>query len=109
VAARRVAKFLGTIHHEFTFTVEEGLDALEDLIWHLESVEQARGPVAGSSLARLTAALGVSYSALGAAQRARQRQAPHACHIRSTDEHGSLSSRPHVSVSRLCLQIGVAC
>ncbi len=42
VAARRVAKFLGTIHHEFTFTVEEGLDALEDLIWHLESVEQAR-------------------------------------------------------------------
>lgn len=37
---RQVADFLGTIHHEFTFTVEEGLDALEDLIWHIESFEQ---------------------------------------------------------------------
>lgn len=36
----QVAKFLGTIHHEFTFTVQEGLDALEDLIWHIESFEQ---------------------------------------------------------------------
>lgn len=43
-AARKVADFLGTIHHEFTFTVQEGLDALEDLIWHIESIEQARGP-----------------------------------------------------------------
>lgn len=42
VAARKVASFLGTIHHEFTFTVQEGLDALEDLIWHIESIEQAR-------------------------------------------------------------------
>ena len=41
-AARKVAAFLGTIHHEFTFTVQEGLDALEDLIWHIESIEQAR-------------------------------------------------------------------
>jgi len=38
----QVADFLGTIHHEFTFTVEEGLDALEDLIWHIESFEQVR-------------------------------------------------------------------
>lgn len=44
VAARKVASFLGTIHHEFTFTVQEGLDALEDLIWHIESIEQARLP-----------------------------------------------------------------
>lgn len=44
VAARKVADFLGTIHHEFTFTVQEGLDALEDLIWHIESVEQVSGP-----------------------------------------------------------------
>ena len=40
VAARKVADFLGTIHHEFTFTVEEGIDALFDLIWHIESYEQ---------------------------------------------------------------------
>ena len=38
--ARQVADFLGTIHHEFTFTVQEGIDALEDLIWHIESWEQ---------------------------------------------------------------------
>ncbi len=42
VAARRVAAFLGTQHHEFTFTVEEGIDALYDLIWHIESYEQVR-------------------------------------------------------------------
>ena len=40
VAARKVADFLGTEHHEFTFTVEEGIDALHDLIWHIESYEQ---------------------------------------------------------------------
>ena len=36
----QVAAFLGTEHHEFTFTVEEGIDALYDLIWHIESYEQ---------------------------------------------------------------------
>jgi hypothetical protein len=36
----QVAGFLGTEHHEFTFTVEEGIDALYDLIWHIESYEQ---------------------------------------------------------------------
>ena len=41
-AARRVAQFLGTQHHEFTFTVEEGIDAVYDLIYHIESFEQAR-------------------------------------------------------------------
>lgn len=40
VAARQVSEFLGTEHHEFTFTVQEGVDALEDLIWHIESIEQ---------------------------------------------------------------------
>jgi Asparagine synthase len=39
---QQVADFLGTIHHEFTFTVQEGLDALEDLIWHIESFEQVQ-------------------------------------------------------------------
>ncbi len=41
-AARRVAQFLGTQHHEFAFTVEEGIDAVYDLIYHIESFEQAR-------------------------------------------------------------------
>lgn len=40
LAAKKVADFLGTIHHEFNFTVEEGVDAVRDLIWHIESFEQ---------------------------------------------------------------------
>ncbi|KAG0156843.1 hypothetical protein PDIDSM_4024 [Penicillium digitatum] len=38
-AAIEVAKFLGTKHHPFTFTVEEGLDALSDVIYHLETYD----------------------------------------------------------------------
>ena len=40
-AARDVAAFLGTQHHEYTFTVDEGIDAVYDLIYHIESFEQA--------------------------------------------------------------------
>lgn len=40
IAAKKVADFLGTVHHELTFTVEQGLDALSDLIYHIESYEQ---------------------------------------------------------------------
>lgn len=42
LAARKVADHLGTIHHELTFTVEQGIDALSDLIYHIESYEQVR-------------------------------------------------------------------
>jgi len=38
-AALEVAKFLGTKHFDFTFTIEEGLDALSDVIFHLESYD----------------------------------------------------------------------
>lgn len=38
-AAIEVAKFLGTKHHPFTFTVEDGLDALSDVIYHLETYD----------------------------------------------------------------------
>jgi asparagine synthase (glutamine-hydrolysing) len=39
VAARKVAEFLGTTHHEFHFTVEEGISILKKLIWHLETYD----------------------------------------------------------------------
>ena len=39
IAARKVAKFLGTTHHEIIFTVQEGLDCIRDLIWHLETYD----------------------------------------------------------------------
>lgn len=39
VAARKVADFLGTDHHEVYFTIEQGIAALEKLIWHLETYD----------------------------------------------------------------------
>ena len=39
MAAREVAQFLSTVHHEHTFTLEEGLDALQDVIYHLETFD----------------------------------------------------------------------
>ncbi|KAJ1981654.1 asparagine synthetase [Dimargaris cristalligena] len=38
-AAKEVAKFLKTIHHSYTFTVQEGHDALADVIYHLETYD----------------------------------------------------------------------
>ncbi len=39
VAALKVAKFLGTKHHVMTFTIEDGLNALSDVIYHLETYD----------------------------------------------------------------------
>lgn len=38
-AARLVSESLKTIHHEFVFTVEEGLNAISDVIYHLETYD----------------------------------------------------------------------
>lgn len=38
-AARKVAKYLETKHHEVYYTVEEGIAAISKLIWHLESYD----------------------------------------------------------------------
>jgi asparagine synthase (glutamine-hydrolysing) len=38
-AAKRAAEGIGTVHHGFEFTVQEGLDALRDVIWHIESFD----------------------------------------------------------------------
>jgi asparagine synthase (glutamine-hydrolysing) len=38
-AAARVAQHLDTVHHGFHFTVQEGLDALADVIYHLETYD----------------------------------------------------------------------
>jgi len=39
VAARKVAEFLGTEHHEIHFTIEQGIAILDKLIWHLETYD----------------------------------------------------------------------
>ncbi|KAL9147995.1 hypothetical protein ABFS82_12G012000 [Erythranthe guttata] len=38
-AAREVADYLGTRHHEFHFEVQEGIDALEEVIYHVETYD----------------------------------------------------------------------
>lgn len=38
-AAKEVATHLGTVHHEVHFTVQEGLDAIRDVIYHIETYD----------------------------------------------------------------------
>ena len=38
-AAQKVANHLGTIHHEIKFTIQEGLDAIRDVIYNIETYD----------------------------------------------------------------------
>jgi asparagine synthase (glutamine-hydrolysing) len=38
-AAMEVSKFLGTVHHPYVFTPQQGIDALSDVIYHIESFD----------------------------------------------------------------------
>ena len=38
-AARKVADHIGTVHHEIIFTIQEGLDAIKDVIYNLETYD----------------------------------------------------------------------
>jgi asparagine synthase (glutamine-hydrolysing) len=38
-AAELAANHIGTVHHGFTFTIQEGLDALDEVIYHLETYD----------------------------------------------------------------------
>ena len=38
-AAKIVADHIGSVHHSFTYTLQEGLDALEDVVRHLETFD----------------------------------------------------------------------
>ncbi|RKP02825.1 hypothetical protein CXG81DRAFT_10318 [Caulochytrium protostelioides] len=60
-AARDVAAFLKTEHHEFTFTVQEGIDSIDDVIYHLETydVTTVRASTPMYLLSRKIKALGV--------------------------------------------------
>ncbi|NGM66943.1 asparagine synthase B [Sphingobacterium sp. SGR-19] len=39
IAAKKAADHIGTIHHEINFTIQEGLDAIRDVIYHLETYD----------------------------------------------------------------------
>ncbi|WP_370391933.1 asparagine synthase B [uncultured Winogradskyella sp.] len=38
-AAKKVADHIGTVHHEIQFTIQEGLDAIRDVIYQLETYD----------------------------------------------------------------------
>jgi asparagine synthase (glutamine-hydrolysing) len=39
IAARKVADMIGTVHHEVHFTIQEGIDAIRDVIYYLETYD----------------------------------------------------------------------
>ncbi len=39
IKAREVAKHIGTVHHEINYTVQEGLDAIRDVIYFIETYD----------------------------------------------------------------------
>ena len=61
VHAQEVADFLGTAHHHMHFTVQEGLDALADVIYHIETydVTTVRASTPMYLLARKIKAMGI--------------------------------------------------
>jgi len=60
-AAKKVARHIGTVHHEIHFTIEEGLDALRDVIYHIETydVTSVRASTPMYLLARVIKSMGV--------------------------------------------------
>lgn len=60
-AAREAAQHIGSVHHEFHFTIQEGFDALSDVIYHLETydVTTVRAATPMYLMARRIRAMGV--------------------------------------------------
>jgi asparagine synthase (glutamine-hydrolysing) len=59
--AQEVADHIGTVHHEITFTIQEGLDAIRDVIYHLETydVTTIRASTPMYLMARVIKSMGV--------------------------------------------------
>ena len=60
-AARKVADAIGTVHHEVHFTVQEALDALPDVIYHIETydITTVRASTPMYLLARVIKSMGI--------------------------------------------------
>ena len=60
-AAQEVAKHIGTVHHEVKFTIQEGLDAVREVIYHLETydITTIRASTPMYLMARAIKALGI--------------------------------------------------
>ena len=59
--ARTVADSIGTVHHEINFSIQEGLDALSDVIYHIETydVTTVRASTPMYLLARVIKSMGI--------------------------------------------------
>jgi asparagine synthase (glutamine-hydrolysing) len=60
-AAQKVADYIGTVHHEIHFTIQEGLDAIRDVIYHIETydVTTVRASTPMYLLARVIRSMGI--------------------------------------------------
>lgn len=60
-AARKAADHIGSVHHEIKYTVQEGLDAIKDVIYHLETydVTTIRASTPMYLLARVIKSMGI--------------------------------------------------
>ena len=60
-AAKLVADHIGTVHHEVTFTVQEGIDAIKDVIFYLETydITTVRASTPMYLLARVIKSMGI--------------------------------------------------
>lgn len=59
--AREVADYIGTIHHEINYTIQEGLDAVRDVIYYIETydVTTVRASTPMYLLARVIKSMGI--------------------------------------------------
>ena len=61
VAAKKAADYIGTVHHEVHFTIQEALDVLPDVIYHIETydITTVRASTPMYLLARVIKSMGI--------------------------------------------------
>ena len=61
IAAQKAAQYIGTVHHEIHFTIQEALDALPDVIYHIETydITTVRASTPMYLLARVIKSMGI--------------------------------------------------
>lgn len=61
IKAREVADYIGTVHHEINYTIQEGLDAVRDVIYFIETydVTTVRASTPMYLLARVIKSMGI--------------------------------------------------
>jgi asparagine synthase (glutamine-hydrolysing) len=67
IASRNVADHIGSVHHEIKYTIQEGIDAIRDVIYHLETydVTTVRASTPMYLLARVIKSMGIKMVLTG--------------------------------------------